>query len=367
MKNLLYIVFLFICSTALSAQFRVTDGKGGTYFINGKQLRIQADDIPTSPATPETNLTVYKFVDFGSASAVNDTMVKADVDARWGGGVNIDGYSTRPGPNLNDSIKIVTTADGTDTIQSVWIDATSGDRGAQQNGDIFINNTDNTDDTTTVINFKVKKLYASNWVKTAGSKAGAGLGGQNRSFLGVDYNAVPSGGIYGPTCSSYSPYYQGDCGWSGRPSTESNDGTYTYLHNMWFPSSCATIAYGQHYTSGDDPTPGIWIEYNTRIILNSISTPGTGVADGVLETYRNDTLIAQKTDCVFRRYDDVYIDYIFNAVLSTYDATRTEDTYIWFDDYTLWIETDWDDAIESRTVGDVINTPQRGSDNTIPD
>lgn len=345
--RIVFIILFLVFGVSLFGQYRIVQG--------GSSIKIQDDDIPTSPVQPVLSYTIFKRMDFGTSAVRNDVNTESNVQTMLDSPDMV--ISGAGASDVDDSILIIANGNqGTiDTVQSIWLDAVSGDHGAQEFGQMFLNGVDGSDDTLTAGNWQFWIYYPAYFPNSAGHKL-SGIGGYNRA--GVSSPGIPSGGIWGPTCITDDPYWEAGRGWSTRFTKEVDNGLYTYIHNMWFPASCGISgADGQHYSSGLDPQLGVWHKMNIRVIMNTVSSPGTGVEDGVLELYRNDTLIAQKDDCVFRRYDDVYFDYIFHAVLTGSDAGRTEDTYVQFDDFLLWREILPADWRESRTVGDVIESP----------
>ena len=101
-----------------------------------------------------------------------------------------------------------------------------------------------------------------------------------------------------------------------------------------------------------------------RIILNTTQGGGVGDENGYLEIARNDTVIMINDTIMFRRYDDIYIDFNLNSVITAGDyPARINNTWMWKDDEIVWRESNWSDAIETRIVGDIISTPQLGTAN----
>jgi len=108
---------------------------------------------------------------------------------------------------------------------------------------------------------------------------------------------------------------------------------------------------------------GVWNEINIRMIINDVPSEGTGAANGILELYRNDTLIRKMENIVYRRYSDQYFDYYFNDILTRANAERDEDYPVLLDDYIVWREDDHMNYRTSRERGTVISTPDIGYDN----
>ena len=220
-------------------------GYSGLMLLLSLSLHGQIIGVIASSDTP-TEFEIFKFVHYGDAVGLDpdgDTMTLAEVKTRWeSDDMVIDGYGSRPGPDLDDSLKIVWTASGWDTVRQISLLAIESDKGGQINGDLWLNGLNDLGDTVTVLNRKVKIFADSvNWDKTAGGKWG-GFGGKNRSSL--PGNNPVSGCLYGPTCTDSTEYYEEDRGFSVRYSCEVDDGGYTYEHDMWFPASCGTIACG---------------------------------------------------------------------------------------------------------------------------
>lgn len=361
-----FIIYLFLSiGLSINAQYRVV-WNGKMVSFSGGLVSIQESDISQSPSQPSAEFIIYKFVDYSEVSSINDTFSLADIRSMWESDeMIIDGYGSRPGPDLDDSAKVVTTAYGQDTVRHVFLWAnsggTNGDKGGQIYGELWLNDIDNTGDTVTVLEKKYKRKLGPNWHKSAGGKMG-GFGSYNRiSQFG---NNPVSGGIYGPICVDSAYYYSKHRGSLFRLSSEVKDGVYCYEHNMWFPSSCATKAYGQHYTATDEAPSGEWHEYNLKIIRNTIASPGVANKDGYIEFSRNDTVKYVNDTIVIGRYSDIYIDYNSCTVITDNNLARTIDTWVEFDDEIIYRRTDWAEAIEHHIVGDVITTPQLGTPNT---
>lgn len=344
MRLNLLISFLF-AFTLTNAQFYITNN-GKRVFSYGDNVRGGAVHTPE----PTPDFTIYKSVDFSENTIIGEN-TEANIQSIWNSGFS---QTINPVVSFWDSVVVV----DNDTVWKVILDAENGDQGTMHNGPLRANGVNTDGDTLTYMNITYNVFFPSDFVWSAGSKL-FGVAGRNRS--GVVSANPPSGGMYAPGCGT-SPEYLSGCGWSERFST-SFDGpppgqfaVYTYHHDLdW--NSCGSKTYGKNVQASDLGQKGEWVKVTIRTILNTVTSEGTGLADGIMELYRNDTLVAQKTDVQHRNYSDITIDWIFGAILTRGDVTRTEDTYVLFDDFILWRETNHGEYRTARNIGYVIVTP----------
>jgi len=304
------------------------------------------------------SVTIYKFIDFSEltpgATSVSEFNTSFETSlTRTAGGVD------------NDSIKIVTQ----DTVWSVTYPAgLAADEGVQYTGWPYYNGTDNTDDTLTYVNHTFYMRLTGDWQwESGGACKMIGLGGRD-----VDDSPGPAGGIYGPTCIDSVPYYEADMGFSTRGQwTEDNPGLgrlddigyYFYSHSdsMDWKDCDVSVTYGETLLPGLTWEVGKWYKITQRFILNSVSSPGNANNDGILEWFRNDTCYISRQVEIFRKYEDVKIDYLYYANLTRPDASRTTDQQIEYDDICLWV----DDNRSAIGLGNVQVSPDVGSDNRL--
>lgn len=305
-------------------------------------------------------MNIFKKVTYVNSSIVDDVNSEANVQSIWNSSFSVSSNAILAGW---DSIKIV----DNDTVWYVYLapgldgeGAGIGNLGSYARGRMYLNGTNSDDDTLTYANYKMKVYFPSSYVYSAGSKL-CGIAVLNRPGAPGGCNNPVSGLVYGPSCAPTEPYYDEEVGSSMRHSTSwsttGTHATYLYHHGLdWKPCGNWTAGLQVH---GLTLQPiGEWFEVNIRVILNSVPSEGNGAADGILEMYRNDTLIAQKTDVIYRNYSDQYINYFYGDVLTRQDLNRTDPTYILFSGHILWREDEHMNFRTARNLGDVIDTPQ---------
>jgi len=308
--------------------------------------------------TPE--FTIFKHVDF---SAANGNTVINDVNTETNGAIiwdapdfNIDGGTS----DQDDSIVIVNISGTIDTLQAIYYAGNNSNYGAQEIFPLNLDGVGTTNDTLTYINYQDSIFILAGEDRTWFSKFGGIAAYDRADITGVN---PPGGGFYGPTCPDTSALgiYEPNRGWSSRWGNY-YDSTYSYLYHHdlnW--NNCATYGGTSGYVMDDGIGQnmlgyGVTKKRTMRIILNTVASAGNGNADGILELYVNDTLVAQKTDVMFRMYEDHYINAIFDAFLSGPGSGRTHG-HLYRDDIVLWRESNWAGERTARTLGDVISTP----------
>lgn len=350
MRKLIYILLFVV--VPLSAQHTGTyNGKIGTY--NGHIIKVQADDIPTSPENP-TEFTIINQTSFSEFAPGLSTA------ARWQTYLNSSDISSSW---LRDSTRII---DG-DTVEAMYIMAVYNSNGTSAHGRMFLNGSDNTDDTLTYVNLEYYMKLSSNWDYSDGGKL-PGLAGDRTAGDGITYGDN-SAGVYLYSCGTAEDYEITD-GFSARGgfngpgiSVNNNIGFYYYHHDLTeFDPTCTNKAYGDYFKPWAMPTLDTWYKVRERFVLNTIASPGNGNNDGFLEYYINDILVDRQGSIRFRNYESVSIDLwsiqAFCGGGGT-DAGRTDDQFVFIDDLTLWQDGDK----SAHTIGNTYPGPNIGSDN----
>jgi chitodextrinase len=304
--------------------------------------------------------TIYKYVDFSNSKIIGQN-TESNMQSIWGN----EGLSGSQDRNPNDRIIIV----DNDTVWSCRLPGIpSGNTGTQYKGPLRLNGVDGRDDTLTYACFTYYVRLDNNFDWSEGGKQ-PGLAGSNRTDC-MSQNP-PSGGLYGPDCGFGCDSTYCECaGFSARGGRQSlsaggeNElGIYLYHHNLeWRDCSKGkTYGYNLNMESRSDTAykRGRWYRMTERIILNSVPTEGNGQADGIIELYKDDILVAKKTDVIYRNYSDIYVDLYYLSTLSQYDPDRNTDSYIWYDDFFLWADYDRSE----HELGHRLNVPQASVDN----
>lgn len=339
MKRYIAILLLIIPMLASGQSWSVKNGKYRVKYGSFSKATWVTDPEPS-------DFEIYKVVDFSTSSIINDVNTEANMESLLNTSLTYtNSYS------WGDSVVIFQG----DTVQKfTQYTQDVSNLGTQFIGDLNLNGVDDSGDTVTALNFQFNIWLASNIIGEHFSKAG-GIGGRHSGALGG--NNPPSGGIFGPTCTGETNYYEAEKGWSLRPTLTPTSGFgelagYIYHHTMPF-KSCSQQTYGDFVENETVLATETWHKVNYRVILNSVPSEGNGSADGIAEIYVNDTLVSQMTNVTYRNYSSIVIDYLFGAYLTRAHATLEIQSFAYKDDYVYWHDNDR----EARTIGDVIQSP----------
>ena len=120
-------------------------------------------------------------------------------------------------------------------------------------------------------------------------------------------------------------------------------GGYVYHHGLdWYGNESCIV---NKFTCGENMyiTPawpeGTWNNITFRYVMNTVTTPGAGDANGIIEIYKNGICKFVATDIIYRNYSDIYVDvYMWSIFLGgSRDLARNWATTTYFDDFELWM------------------------------
>jgi len=367
MKNYLIILLLLACVSSFG-QYPVYHN-GYPLVINGKPLRVQSDDIPTTPTapvTPESDFdgTIVGEQSFGGLASSQSRNTDATAIAQWGTGTTRGGWAVDS--LYSDSISLdLNDAGVLDTVWRVQITSTGSTQSAY-GVDYYVPITD-CDSMNLTYFWKHDETFNYDEIGGWGGKT-PGIGGFN-----TDGNAPPTGGVYDCGCggNEYCPD-DGDGFRMSGSYTYSDDqfGIYAYWADMTFTGNyadpyCYTRYGDPWFPSLLEPTedPGTiaantWTKICVMVKLNS----SVGADDGYVKYAINDTVRVVKTGLDIRTNMGVYIDHLF---LNTFAGGNTDPSYygtvIKLDDFIWWRDSE----VWKLELGDVMtNVPAMATPNT---